>query len=231
MDYRGFNLFDILLESPKYFTQDAVCKVAISVMHRIESLHKLGFIHRDIKPGNILVENCKAFRKISLIDFGLAKRYVGPKGMHNKPAISDTFAGSVKFASINAHNGFELSRRDDLISLFYVLVWLSTENLPWIKISCLGGSPKSESKLLATKQSNNLLKLSYGLPKYFKLFAEEISQLEFEDKPDYELYRSFFKDPDNQRKSFHEYSTQPDLSPDKSMTPMSLEDLHYIPIK
>lgn len=57
-----------------------------------------------------------------VIDFGLSKSYVDNKGNHIKQIKKSGLVGTARYASINSHKGYELSRRDDLESLFYILV-------------------------------------------------------------------------------------------------------------
>ena len=72
---------------------------------------------------------------IYLIDFGLAEKYQNSKGKHINKCIKNGLVGTASYASLNAHLGFEQSRKDDLESLFFVLVYLSTGNLPWMKLN------------------------------------------------------------------------------------------------
>lgn len=67
-----------------------------------------------------------------MIDLGLAKRYKDPKtGLHIKPKENRNMAGTIRYASINNHLGYEQSRRDDLEAIGYVLVFLFKGRLPW----------------------------------------------------------------------------------------------------
>ena len=144
-------------------------------------MHNAGYIHRDIKPENFLAGVQEGLDKVFLIDFGLAKRYIDAEGNHIKEKLASDVCGTPAFASLNCHNGMELSRRDDLISLFYVLVWFAKDKLPWSKARII----RNINKIKASKQRHSLTRLCKGLPRCFLTFAEAISALKFKDQPDY----------------------------------------------
>jgi casein kinase 1 len=66
-----------------------------------------------------------------MIDLGLAKKYITSEGMHLKENNNKPLIGTVRYCSSYIHEGIEASRRDDLISLFYVLAYLLNGKLPW----------------------------------------------------------------------------------------------------
>ena len=93
------------------------------LIHRLDQLHETGFIHRDIKPDNIMVGLGKS-SIIHLADFGMAKVYRDKKRNHIQKLIEMGFVGTQLFASPNAHATITQSRRDDLISLGYCILYL-----------------------------------------------------------------------------------------------------------
>lgn len=98
----------------------------------IARLHAKNFVHRDIKPENFLMGLGKKSHIVHMIDFGLAKRYRDGKTHQHIPYKENkNLTGTARYASVNAHLGIEQSRRDDLESIGYVLVYLANGNLPW----------------------------------------------------------------------------------------------------
>ena len=122
------------------------------VLSILNQIHDLYVVHRDIKPDNIMVSMRSSQQlttestdgahsnlvddkgQVYLIDFGLATFYVdGATGMH----VADTtdhreLVGSPLYASYNVHMGHTHSRRDDLIQLGYVYLYmLRGGSLPW----------------------------------------------------------------------------------------------------
>ncbi len=103
-----------------------------TMVQRIEFLHNNHFIHRDMKPDNFLVGIQKKQHMVYMIDFGLAKRYRDPKtGEHIPYRDNKSLTGTARYASVNTHLGIEQSRRDDLESIGYILIYFLKGTLPW----------------------------------------------------------------------------------------------------
>jgi casein kinase I family protein HRR25 len=102
------------------------------MVQRIEYLHNNHFIHRDMKPDNFLVGVGKKQHMIYMIDFGLAKRFRDPKtGEHIPYRDNKSLTGTARYASVNTHLGIEQSRRDDLESIGFILIYFLKGTLPW----------------------------------------------------------------------------------------------------
>ena len=124
-------------------------------------------------------------KQIKLIDFGVARPYLDNDGNHIKMSDS-TFTGNIIFSSKNGMANKSLSRRDDLISLTYVLLYLLQGNLSFLisDVSDLDSFKRMlECKSKASPES--LCEKSGELLG----FVREIHNLEFEETPDYEGLR------------------------------------------
>jgi serine/threonine protein kinase len=162
----------------------------------LKHIHRHYVVHRDIKPQNIMIKN----NIIYFIDFGFASYYMGYDDEH-LPLIHNYshIVGTPKYVSIHIHDGTEYSRRDDLISLGYVYIWLLTGHLPWDNIyldqetgdhnECYTECHIKHPKNLQRKQLKSLQNIErlYGTshPKLFQFFTSCYS-LEFDKTPNYE---------------------------------------------
>lgn len=119
-----------------------VAVIALQLIQRVQMLHEHSFIHRDLKPENFMV-GFDGDPNIYLIDYGLAKRWRERKtGQHISFAEGKPLTGTARYASINTHLGMEQSRRDDLESIGYILVYLMKGSLPWQGVAMKGGANK-----------------------------------------------------------------------------------------
>ena len=160
----------------------------------IEFVHSETILHRDLKLENMLMGVDNSFFQLHLIDFGLSKRYLDPQTDNHIPMkTGKALMGSLEYASINNHNGKELSRRDDLESLGYILCHLLLGDLPW---SSLVGEDKlqdCETRILNMKMKFTDSESFKNLPKEFQDFLTTSKSLGFEDEPKYLEYRRDFK--------------------------------------
>ena len=119
------SLFDYM--NQKTMSVEKMNMLMVKAIDILEHIHRVYVLHRDIKPQNFMIKNGDIF----LIDFGLATFYIDENGQHYQDKLTDTIIGTPKFVSINIHNGHRYSRRDDLISLGYMYVYMILGNAVW----------------------------------------------------------------------------------------------------
>ena len=147
----------------------------IQILNRIEMLHSSGIIHRDLKPENFMfgVENKE--KTLYLIDFGLATAYKqGGKHIEKK---TGSLIGTRDFSSINVCKGITPSRRDDVESIGYILIYLLIGGLPW-------------DLDYYDKETYNLWDLPKVVPREIITLINYCRKLEFEEKPDYNYLKT-----------------------------------------
>jgi len=184
MELLGENLSELRRNAGGRFDFFTTLQLGRSFVSILEEIHRLGYIHRDIKPSNFAIglqgENR---RKIYLIDWGLARRFISADGSVRPQRDCTGFRGTARYASINSHNGKDLSRRDDLWSVFYIMVEFAKGSLPWRRI-------KEKEKIGEMKSELNTPDLVRGLPPVFTSFMDYLQSLNYEDKPDYNYIKS-----------------------------------------
>lgn len=173
-----------ILNSLGKLTDHSLLMLGIQGVQRLHKMHRIGFIHRDVKPENMVVGLGDRLSTIYLLDMGLSTRYKDEEHTHVPYNVTKRFVGTGMFASPNAHKGVTLSRRDDMWSLGYSLVFLHRGWLPWISDHTNGFHFR--------KEQTSIRKLCFTLPSAFDKYFEHISALGFDERPDYDRLVEYF---------------------------------------
>jgi len=183
------SLYTIFIFKEKKCSIVDACLIGIQILERLEWIHSKNIVYKDVKPENFLI-GIDDPNVIYAVDFGLCKKYRSSKtGKHLLPKYTRKFSGTVAYASINALIGKETSRRDDLISLGYMLIVLLKRNIP-LNISFKNYNKQKFLELLNLKKTGE--KLYRGIPEEIEEFIKYSKNLKFEQDPDYSYLRSLF---------------------------------------
>jgi len=193
MELLGQSLEKIFEMQNKLFSIKTACMLGIQMIDRIEYLHYKKLLHGDIKPANFTLGLNSKSHIVHLIDFGFSKRYWRSERKCHIPFIkSKQFVGNPRFCSLNILRKFEFSRRDDLESIGYVIMYFIKGRLPWQNVKAYNIDDAirkvSEKKLIISVKE-----LCAGFPPELTTFISYTRNLEFTEAPDYNYLRYLLK--------------------------------------
>ncbi|CAI0473381.1 unnamed protein product [Linum tenue] len=194
MDLLGPSLEDLFNFCSRKMSLKTVLMLADQMINRVEFVHSKSFLHRDIKPDNFLMGLGRRANQVYVIDFGLAKKYRDSSTHQHIPYRENkNLTGTARYASMNTHLGIEQSRRDDLESLGYVLMYFLRGSLPWQGLRA-GTKKQKYEKISEKKVSTSIEALCRGYPTEFASYFHYCRSLRFDDKPDYAYLKRLFRD-------------------------------------
>lgn len=165
-----------LINNKKIFPLKLVLQVGLQIIFTLKSIHEKDLVHRDIKPDNFLLGNKK---QIYIIDFGFCKSLANITNVKKTTGL----IGSLTYASLNSHNYTELSYRDDLESLGYMLIYFYQGFLDW---------QKTEDIKLIIQMKQNVVD-NEKIPIVLRDFLRSVRTLGFKEMPDYNTLISLLK--------------------------------------
>lgn len=196
MSYYDCSLFEYL--NIKSINQSKLNYIMVKSIQILESIHSNFVIHRDIKPQNFMIKNGELF----LIDFGLATFWVNDEQIHISNSTRQEIIGTPKYISPNIHLGWTPSRRDDIISLGYIYIYLFAQELPWDSVYTDTENEiyNNEIHILHSKniQRRTLKSLEHILPvceninKDIDTFFQISYKIDFHETPPYNSLCSIF---------------------------------------
>ncbi|XP_020677800.1 casein kinase 1 [Dendrobium catenatum] len=194
IDLLGPSLEDLFNYCNRRLSLKTVLMLADQMVNRVEYMHSRGFLHRDIKPDNFLMGLGRRANQVYIIDYGLAKKYRDLQTHKHIPYRENkNLTGTARYASVNTHLGVEQSRRDDLESLGYVLMYFLRGSLPWQGLKA-GTKKQKYDKISEKKMLTPVEVLCKSHPPEFLSYFHYCRSLRFEDKPDYSYLKRLFRD-------------------------------------
>jgi len=126
---------------------------------------------------------------VYLIDFGCSSKFTTDQGKHTVDAMDHSYKGNLMFASMNICRGSSLSRRDDVESIIYILIYmLDKKMLPWTKLehNVLTGELTLQNVRSLRSTAEAVQEVSKCLPSELAVHYHKITKLRFSEEPDYD---------------------------------------------
>jgi len=182
----GKSLQDLRKENPlQHFSMGSAIGAGIQTLEALEDLHGIGYLHRDVKPGNYTIGRAELneLRKIYILDFGMARKFTNEQGVIRRPRAAAGFRGTVRYAPISCHIQRELCRKDDVEVWVYMCVELTTGNLPWKNVQDMNEVGEFKKRVRLPQFQNELFN---GCPREYAEILTYVDTLKYYDKPDYQ---------------------------------------------
>ena len=183
-----------LINKYNTFSIKTVAMLGYQMVNILQYIHDRHIIHRDIKPDNFVMGAQEDNAKLYILDFGLAKKYRSSRTLVQYPYVKKKkLTGTARYASIHALEAYEQSRRDDLESVGYVLMYFLRGNLPWQGLKVRSKEDRYK-KILGKKKETSSQDLCKDFPHEFLEYVDYSKNLEYEENPDYDFLRQKFLD-------------------------------------
>ncbi|KAI6189460.1 Tau-tubulin kinase 1 [Aphelenchoides bicaudatus] len=198
MELLGKSLADLKYAQPhEVFSLGTGLGAASQCLEATEGLHNIGFIHRDIKPGNHAVGLGANEHIVYMLDFGIARKITKEDNELKTPRQVSGFVGTTRFASLACHRKEEMGKKDDCESWFYLFMDLILiSGLPWKRITNrdLVKKVKEESRKESSAEAEVMYSgISKIRPELVKIIGY-IDGLTYPERPDYELIQKMLRE-------------------------------------
>lgn len=169
------------------FSIITIYKIGIEILNLFKLFHSTGYLYLDLKCDNLVLldnpikyDNFKS--NITFIDFGHCVKYINDNGLHLYPKYAPRGHGNLYYSSINSLSDKPISRKDDIISLCYLLIDLFNGPFPWINLAI---TKKEIIELKKKYKPNSLCKKELN---EVLLIFDNVNNLNFCEEPNYNEY-------------------------------------------
>ena len=210
------------------FSVKTTAMLGYQMVNILQYIHDKHIIHRDIKPDNFVMGAKEHNDRLYLLDFGLAKKYRSSRTLIQYAYVKKKkLTGTARYASIHALEAYEQSRRDDLESVGYVLMYFLRGDLPWQGLKVRSKEDRYK-KMLEKKKDTSSEELCKNFPQEFLKYVDYTKNLEYEETPDYDMLRQLFLDVVSNLKEkmdyIYDWTTNSDLQKRKETKKKDKED-------
>ncbi|VDN17329.1 unnamed protein product [Gongylonema pulchrum] len=182
----GKSLQDLRKATPaQHLSMGSALGAGIQALEALEDLHAIGYLHRDVKPGNYTVgrQELNELRKVYVLDFGMCRKYTNSQNVIRKPRAAAGFRGTVRYAPISCHLQRELCRKDDVETWIYMQVELTTGNLPWKNVADMNQVGEYKKRCRFEPAINELMG---GCAPELRQIMQIVDGLKYYDQPPYQ---------------------------------------------
>jgi serine/threonine protein kinase len=191
MDLLGKTINDVVLNNDNINIW-SVCYFGIQMIERVRTIHNNSLIHRDIKPDNFLLGINDNYNILNMIDFGFTIPYIDENNQHIKQTTNSNVLGTPNYISIHNHTGISNSRRDDIESICYIILFMYNGSHLWKDTASLDEIYKIKVCLINLyKNVNNMLYNS--IPIFLINIFEIVQKIDFYETPNYNQIISLLK--------------------------------------
>ncbi|XP_072320621.1 serine/threonine-protein kinase VRK3 isoform X2 [Eucyclogobius newberryi] len=190
----GQSLLSLMNKHNKLLSEATVLQLACRILDVLLYIHSNEYVHADINAENIYIDQGQG-PQVFLVGYNHAFRYC-PGGHHveYREGSRTPNEGAVESISLDSHSGAAPSRRSDLQSLGYCMLYWHTGTLPWTTLSQPEQIAAEKRKYI--KDVPNLLHHCYGKKNVcvavgaFQSFLSAVMALEYNEQPDYTALKS-----------------------------------------
>lgn len=180
----GESLFSLKQKCNTFSLQTTIA-IGIKVVKILKFIHEKGLIHRDIKPDNFLVGLQNKKNEVYIIDFGFCRKYINDQtNKHIEQRHIKNIIGTPNFISVNMHQLQEPSRRDDIESVMYMLIYFYKGRLPWEQVSGLNEIKQMKQEIISNS----------SIPEKWRELLLNIRKMQFKDAPEYNYIINMLKE-------------------------------------